>query len=314
MLIYYTTDVHGSTICFKKFLNAGGFYKADVVILGGDITGKLIVPIIEQSNGSYTCRHMGKTHDLRSKEELNRLSKLIEDQGFYPLVTDQRKVEDFRADKSKLDEMFTEHIRKRVEEWVRLAEDRLKGQKFACYIQPGNDDRLVIDPVLDTSERIINPEGKVLQIDKDHEMISTGYANITPWDCPRDVPEEKLAERINKMVVQVKNMKNCVFNFHCPPYDTNLDIAPKLDETLKPVAIATGIETGHVGSVAVRSAIDKYQPLLGLHGHIHESKAIQTLNRTLVLNPGSEYGEGILRGALIELNESGIRNHMFVQG
>ena len=314
ILIYYTTDVHGSTLCFKKFLNAGRFYEADVVILGGDITGKLIVPIIEQSNGVYTCKHLGTTYDLKSKEELAQIRKRIEDQGYYPLITDDKKIEDFRTHPSKLDELFTELIGKRVEEWIQLADDRLKGQRFACYVQPGNDDRYAIDPVLEKSHRIINPDGKILQVDKDHEMINMGHANITPWDCPRDEPEEKLAERIDKMASQVKNMKNCIFNFHCPPYDTNLDVAPKLDKNLKPIIIATGVETIHVGSVAVRKAIDRYQPLLGLHGHIHESKAVQSLNRTLALNPGSEYGEGVLRGALIELNEKKIRNHAFVQG
>lgn len=312
--IYYTTDVHGSTLCFKKFLKAGKFYEVDAVILGGDITGKLIVPIVEHPNGTYTCKHLGTNYDLKSGDELEQLRKRIEDQGYYPFITDEKKIEDFRGDNSKVDELFTELILKRAEEWVELANDRLKDQAFACYIQPGNDDRYVIDPILEKSDRIINPEGKVVQIDKDHEMISTGHANITPWDCPRDEPENKLAETIDRMTSQVKDMKNCVFNFHCPPYDTNLDIAPKLDETLKPTTSATGVETTHVGSVAVRKAIDRDQPLLGLHGHIHESKGVQILGRTVTLNPGSEYGEGILRGALIELNEKGVRNHLFVQG
>jgi hypothetical protein len=205
-------------------------------------------------------------------------------------------------------------MRKRVEDWIQLAEERLKDQEFDCYIQPGNDDRYLIDPLFEKSKRIINPDGKVLQLDKNHEMISTGHANITPWDCPRDEPEEKLGEIIENLVARVKNMNDCIFNFHCPPYDTNLDIAPKLDETLKPTTSASGVKTAHVGSVAVREAIDSHQPLLGLHGHIHESKASQSLGRTLVLNPGSEYGEGVLHGVLVELNENGIKNHMFVQG
>ena len=47
----------------------------------------------------------------------------------------------------------------------------------------------------------------------------------------------------------------------------------------------------HAGSTAVRASIEKHQPLVGLHGHIHESKGFVTLGRTLCLNPGSEYGK-----------------------
>lgn len=315
MRLYYTTDIHGSTACFKKFLNAGKFYKADVTILGGDITGKLTIPIVEQPDGSYTCKHMGTVHDLKEKDQLDQLRRRIEDQGYYPYVTNDAEMEEFAKDASKVDELFTKLICRRIEEWVQLADERLKDQSFECYVQPGNDDRYEIDAILEKSDRIINAEGKAVPVDKDHEMISTGHANVTPWNCPRDEPEEKLAEIIEKMTSQVNNMENCIFNFHCPPYDTHLDRGPKLDENLRPaLEMGGGIKMISVGSVAVRKAIDKHQPLLGLHGHIHESKASQRLGRTFVLNPGSEYGEGILRGALVELNEKGIRNHLFVQG
>jgi Icc-related predicted phosphoesterase len=315
MRIYYTTDVHGSTVCFKKFLNAGKFYSADAAIVGGDITGKLIIPIIQQSDGTYACKHQGMLAELKNAGETEQFSKMIEDQGYYSIVTNESEMDALGRDKSKLDELFTKLMLQRVEEWVELADERLKEQKFACYVQPGNDDRYEVDSILAKSQRIINPDGRIIQIDKDHEMISTGHANITPWDCPRDETEEKLTEIIEEMSAQVKNMKNCIFNFHCPPYKTRLDEGPKLDKTLKPeLASGGGIKMIPVGSVAVRNAIDKYQPLLGLHGHIHESKASQKLGRTLILNPGSEYGEGILHGAIIDLNDKGVKNHLFVQG
>jgi len=313
--IYYSTDIHGSTLCFKKFLNAGKFYKADVVILGGDMTGKLIAPILEHPDGRYTCKYAGTAYDLKKREDMEQLRKRIEDQGNYPYVTNQNEMEEFGRDKSKVDELFTKLMRDRVEQWISLADERLRNQSFNCYVQPGNDDRYEIDDILAKSKRIINPDGKVQQIDKEHEMISTGHANITPWNCPRDEPEEKLAKTIDEMASLVKNMKNCIFNFHCPPYDTSLDKGPELDENMTPIPdMGGGIKMVPVGSKAVRNAIDKYQPLLGLHGHIHESKASQSLGRTLVLNPGSEYGEGILRGVIVELNEKGIGNYIFVQG
>ncbi|HUK27933.1 MAG TPA: hypothetical protein VLV31_05880 [Candidatus Acidoferrales bacterium] len=315
MRIYFTTDVHGSTLCFKKFLNAAKFYTADVAIIGGDITGKLIIPIIEQGDGTHNCKHQGTDYKLTTKEEVESLRKRIEDQGYYPYITNKNEIEGFGKETSKVDELFKQLIMRRIEEWVKLADERLKDQKVACYVQPGNDDRYEIDPILQASKRIINPEGKIIQIDNDHEMISTGHANLTPWDCPRDEKEERITEIIDSMASQVKNMKNCIFNFHCPPYGTHLDQGPQLDENLTPKLDAGGAaRMVPVGSTSVRGAIDKYQPLLGLHGHIHESKASERIGRTLILNPGSEYGEGVLRGALIDLDKKGVQSHLFVQG
>jgi Icc-related predicted phosphoesterase len=302
-------------LCFKKFLNAGKFYKVDAIILGGDITGKLVVPIVKQPDDTYTCKHAGATYSLRSVDELDQFRKRIENQGFYPFAAERNEIENFRVNKEKVDELFIQLMCRRIEEWVQLADERLRGVSYDCYIQPGNDDRYEIDPLLKKSEKIINPDGKIIQLDRAHEMISTGHANTTPWNCPRDESEEKLAEIVEAMASHVKDMKNCIFNVHCPPYGTHLDIAPKLDETLKPVVDAGGgIKMIAVGSSSVRKAIEAHQPLMGLHGHIHESKGAQHLGRTLILNPGSEYGEGILRGVVIELNDEGIRTHQFVQG
>lgn len=315
MRLFYTTDVHGSTVCFKKFLNSWKFYKADAIILGGDITGKMVVPMVEQEDGSYVVKHLGSTHVVKSEEELKALEKRIEDSGYYPYRTNKKEMEEFASDKSKVDELFVKLMVERVEYWVQLAEERLKGQRVACYVQPGNDDRYEIDPILEKSSVITNPEGKIIELDKHHEMISSGHANITPWKCPRDVPEEKLAEIIEGMASKVKNMENCIFNFHCPPYDTNLDLGPDLDENLRPRLEAGGaIKLIPVGSKAIRGAIEKYQPLLGLHGHIHESKASFKLGRTLLLNPGSEYGEGVLRGVIVDISKKKVENFLFVQG
>ncbi|MEM2517675.1 MAG: phosphoesterase, partial [Candidatus Bathyarchaeia archaeon] len=104
--------------------------------------------------------------------------------------------------------------------------------------------------------------------------------------------------------------KNSIFNLHCPPINTLLDIAPKLDKDLK-VSLR---ETIAAGSAAVRKAIEKYQPLLGLHGHIHESRGIEKIGRTLCINPGSEYTEGILRAIVVDLGKDNIKNNFFISG
>ena len=43
--LYYASDVHGSDVCWRKFLGAGRFYGVQALIMGGDLTGKAIVPI-----------------------------------------------------------------------------------------------------------------------------------------------------------------------------------------------------------------------------------------------------------------------------
>ena len=178
----------------------------------------------------------------------------------------------------------------------------------------GNDDRFEIDPILNSSQYAVNPNDHVIELDDKHEMVSLGYSNITPWRCPRDIPEEELNKKIEALVTQVKNMPNCIFNFHCPPYDTGIDTAPHLDENLKPVFKAGEVEMIPVGSKSTRMAIEKNQPLLGLHGHIHESKGAFKIGRTICLNPGSEYSEGMLRGALVHLNDKGLKNYVLTTG
>jgi hypothetical protein len=191
----------------------------------------------------------------------------------------------------------------------------LRGTDVKCYVSPGNDDRFDIDPVLKESSVVIYPEDEVVWIDENHEMITTAWTNPTPWNSPRETTEQDLAERIAKMTSKVQKMETCIFNLHCPPYDTPLDTAPELDETLKPkVKGGGGISMVHVGSISVKQAIEKHQPLLGIHGHIHESRGFVKIGRTLCINPGSEYGEGILRGALINLDEKKIKSYLLTQG
>jgi uncharacterized protein len=198
---------------------------------------------------------------------------------------------------------------------VAIAEERLKGTNIKCFVQPGNDDPFEIDNAFKGSEFVTNVDNTLVMIDDLHEMISVGAANQTPWNCPRDLPEEELGKRIEAVANQLKNPANAIFNLHVPPFDTNLDSAPELDANLTPkLSLSGGFKMTSVGSKAVRAAIEKYQPLLGLHGHIHESRSAQKIGRTMCINPGSEYGEGVLRGVIINLTKQKIDNYMFTMG
>ena len=312
--ILFATDAHGSEPVFLKWLNAGKIHKADVIVMGGDITGKMIIPLVEQPDRTFTAEFMGTKFTAKSKEEAEALEKKIRTSGFYPYRTSPERMLELKQDSRKVDELFTELMVETTARWVSIAEERLKGTGIKCYVMPGNDDQLVVDQVIEKSDYVVNPEGKVVRLDNNHEMISTGYSNITPWKCPRDIPEEDLEKKIEAMASRVENMQNCIFNFHCPPYETSLDVAPKLDENLKPVVSGGAVIEAHVGSLSVRKAIEKHQPLLGMHGHIHESKGTFNIWRTFCINPGSEYTEGILRCILVVVDDKSVKSFLPISG
>jgi len=306
--IFFVTDLHGSDICFRKFLNAGSFYKADVLIMAGDMTGKLVVPVVEQPNGTFKAWYLGADKIVKANE-VEKLEQAIRDVGFYPYMTKEEKVDQAQSEK-----LFMEEVTARVRNWLDLADKVLKGTKTRLFVSPGNDDVFDIDPLLEFSTDKVNPEGPTEQrpvhVDNNHEMISLGWTNPTPWATSRECSEEELAKKIDALISKVSNMEQCIFNFHCPPLNSGLDDAPKIDKDLR-----TRPETVGVGSKAVLEAVVTHKPLLGLHGHIHESRGTMKVGpRTLCFNPGSEYSEGILRGAIINIDEKGVKGFLLTSG
>jgi uncharacterized protein len=304
LVLYFASDIHGSTLCWKKFLAAPRFYGAHVIIIGGDVTGKFLVPIVRQSSGIWKARYHGSDRVLTSKEEVEELKVMAENSGAYPVELNEEDFRALQAEPQGPDDLFFEEAKKRLERWVELADDRLARENVKCFVSGGNDDPFEIDKILERSEAICVPDRQVVAIDDDIEMLSLGYANQTPWNCPRDVSEEELGRKIEGLASELRNVDHSVFNIHVPPHDTGLDWAPELDPTMKPVRSASGeLNFIPVGSTAVRAAIEHWQPLLALHGHIHESQGIKQLGRTVVANPGSEYQEGLLNGILVKIDK-----------
>ena len=110
----------------------------------------------------------------------------------------------------------------------------------------------------------------MIELDEHHEMINAGWSTPTPWNTPREESEDQLRQRIQVMIDKLKNVKNSVFNLHNPPYGSGLDEAPELTKDLRPAYAGRSLVP--VGSHAVLELIEKYEPLLTLHGHIHEGK------------------------------------------
>jgi Icc-related predicted phosphoesterase len=310
--LFFTTDVHASDRCFRKFLNAAKVYKADALVLGGDITGKVLVPVIENPDGSYSVKLFGKDTSV-GKEKLAETRKALQDAGQYSFVATPAELAEIQADKSKEKKAFNEAIISVLKSWLELVEQKLAGTEVMCYISPGNDDSFEIDPVLVDAGHFINPEGRVVEV-LGHEMMTLGYANPTPWHSPREVSEEKLGDMIEAMAKDVKRPESAVYNLHVPPIDTELDKAPAVSHDFNYVKEGLGIKFIHAGSTAVRKSIEAHSPQLGLHGHIHESKGVAKIGRTICLNPGSEYSDGILRGALVNLDGSKVHDFMLTSG
>ncbi|MGZ3616427.1 MAG: metallophosphoesterase family protein [Ktedonobacteraceae bacterium] len=313
MRLYFTTDIHGSDICFRKFINSAKFYKAEVLILGGDITGKLIMPIIPAGSDNYTFTWHGEEHCI-SRTELSNATKQLRDAGYYPAILTPEEVKLLQTDQSHVEELFVKLACESINRWMDLAEDRLQGTGIECYISPGNDDPLAIDAILNRGGLVINPEERVVTLRGEWEMISMGTTNITPWNSPRELPEDQLESRLVALARQVKNQAKAIYNIHVPPYNTSIDKAPKLDNNLKPYVIPGGVQMAPVGSTAVTNVIKRYQPMLALHGHVHESRGNVKLGRTLCINPGSEYGEGVLRGVLVQLGKKGVEDFLLTSG
>jgi len=317
MAIYrllFSTDLHGSSLVYRKFLKSLLTYKAHIGIIGGDLTGKMLIPIIEMEDHSYQAIVLGNLRRARNKEELQGIINDVESLGFYYEIMTKSEYEELSSNNELLNQLFRDKITERIRKWVAITEDFVKTHKIPIYLMPGNDDIIEVDEILAQSEYVENPNEKVIQITDEHEMVASAYSNLTPWKCPRDLEEEKLEEILERVMNGVKNTKNLIFVSHVPPYNTNIDLAPALTQDLKYVTKGGTIVMTHVGSVAVRKIIEKYQPLMGLHGHIHESRGFDRIGRTMVFNPGSEYGEGILHGALVAIERDKVKGHILITG
>jgi uncharacterized protein len=313
MRLLFATDVHGSDQCFRKFLNSVAVHKPDALILGGDVTGKVLVPVVSVKGGWWTYI-AGKRVELHSTSERMEAERLIRMAGHYAVVVTEEEKAQLDLDPAAVEAAFRDVMVSTLESWLDLAAERVSGSGVPVFMMPGNDDLAEVEKVLDRSEYVRSAEGRILELPEGYTLASFGYSNRTPWDSPRELEDEELGRRIRDVVGQVADPGRAIFNFHVPPYGSNLDRAPAIDENLRLISKAGQAETISAGSRAVRSLIEEVQPLLGLHGHIHESRAVQKLGRTVCVNPGSEYGTGTLKFAVLDLKNGSVRQWQLLSG
>lgn len=311
--LFYASDIHGSDVLWHKFINAGKFYQAQVLVMGGDITGKAVVPIVDTSHGFIVEQVTGQ--ELLDDSQLPEIEKRVRDLGFYPYRIAEADLEAVSTSETAVDEIFREVMHESVAHWMSLAEERLTGTGIRLFVMIGNDDADSLRDVVAASNVAVDPEDKVVDIGEDFQMYSCGWANPTPWNTPRELPDDDFEQHLEQHLVDLDRPERAIFNFHAPPYGTGLDLAVKVDADLKPVVSGGQVQMDSAGSRAVRAVIERHQPALTLHGHIHESRGITKLGKTLCANAGSDYSSGSLQGVLVTLDKKkGVRGRHLTRG
>jgi Icc-related predicted phosphoesterase len=315
MRIFYSVDVHGAETVWRKWISAISMYECDCIMLCGDLAGKALVPLIDFGKGYYKSGYFGREVKLKTEEEMANWEQMLANGGVYSCRINKKELEELQKKPEMVDAIMKREVVKRMDKWLDLLCEKIDTSKVLSIVMPGNDDPMELDTAIKGhAERgIIYPTDKVVDLGG-HELISLEYVTPTPWDTPRETDEAGMKEKLEEKLSWIKNMPNSIWNIHCPPKNTDIDLAPELNKDLKVKSGAEGVKMMHVGSQSVRDCIEEHQPLMGLHGHIHESSGFTFINKTLCVNPGSEYGEGLLRGFIIELTPTEIVKYWKIQG
>lgn len=319
LTVFFASDLHGSDRTYRKFINSAKYYNSDVLLLGGDIVGKVTIPIIKGSNGTHRAHVMGKSETIEGPSAMKELQERLSILGFYWKIMEPDEYQEIASDPEAIERVFRNLAAKRLNQWISLADERLKPMGIRCYVLGGNDDYQEVLDIFESagSDVISMCEGKVTELNENYQMIGVGFSNPTPWDTAREVSDEELNAIISKEIEKLSDPHRSIFNIHVPPKDSTLDTCPALNwETDPPTPIVKAGETvmQGAGSSAVRRAIETHQPVLSLHGHIHESGGTVKIGDTLSVNPGSEYSEGVLRGCIVTLSKAGVKGYQLTTG
>ncbi|MCY0898098.1 MAG: metallophosphoesterase [Firmicutes bacterium] len=317
MRIFFATDIHGSDVCWKKFINAGEYYRADVLILGGDMTGKAVVPVVQETSGKWTARFLEQDFTFLSREEVMKFQTIVANRGYYAFIVDRAEYDDIVGSpeaKSLINAIYEEKVIERIRGWLEWATEKIQRRPIPVFCCPGNDDFFGIDEVIREYPVITHGEGQIVPLSEGYRLLSMGWTSPTPWNTFREASEEELGQKLETLAQVSGSMDHVICNIHCPPYGSSIDEAPELDENMRPKLAGNSLIP--VGSKSVRVFLERYQPLVSLHGHIHEGRGFKRIGkRTMAFNPGSQYEQGVLLGALVDVGgPKGIRQYSLTQG
>jgi uncharacterized protein len=303
--LLFTTDLHGSDTAFRKFVNAAVKFKVRTLVIGGDLTGKTLVPVVRTGHG-YRADVLGKQVEVATEAERAELERTLRSGGQYPYRCSPEELRFLQEHPEEVEARFADAMRASLRDWFDLAAERLglggaggAGSGTRLLVIAGNDDPWAIDSVLEAHEAIEYVDGTTATLDDGTELIGLGGSNQTPWHSPREYTEEEIEVRLRALAEKLAEPHRSIWTIHVPPADSGLDTAAQVTDDLRLVTVGGQPVPIPIGSASVRSLIAEFQPLAGLHGHVHESPGISAVGRSAVVNPGSEYTEGILRGALV---------------
>ena len=216
--------------------------------MGGDVTGKVVIPLVEDADGSVTAELFGQPERAGTAGGAGRA------RAPHPLQRDVPARDDRRPRSTRVagltveerETWFAEVMLHTFARWMALAEERLRRRRAKCFVMPGNDDPPGVDRAIEDAPGVTACDERVVELGAGYPMISLGYSNRTPFDSPRELEEDELYRRVEALAEQIDDLSACVFNLHVPPYASDLDTAPELDENLQVVLAGGAAEDGAV--------------------------------------------------------------------
>jgi Icc-related predicted phosphoesterase len=308
MRIFFSSDLHGSDVCFRKFLNAREFYHADVLLLGGDLCAGSIV-FAEQIDAGWQVRLAGRDLLLRDQSELEKFRSALANKGH--LLKLQSHQDPGSPDQGSDREDLDHEIQAQLRRWVELA--ATKSPRHPVYFVPGNDDPYYLDDIFEFPP-FINIHRKHILLDEETSIMGIGGSTPTPWKTEREYSEEQLEGFVTSTFNTKLDQKSLILLSHCPPHNSGLDLAPALLGDFSYELHLGMPRPVPVGSLAIREALRQLAPILGLFGHVHEGRGHTKIHQTLCINPGSAPWSGRLQGCLVDISEGKVASFQLTEG
>lgn len=312
MKILFVTDIHGSKLMWDKAIIAATQENIDLLIIAGDLVGKQVTTIVESDKISYFAIINSNT-ELINAEELESLKNKNELYGSYTIVLTKEEYEILQKDKELALRIYSETLCERIDNWLTSFNQKKNSYPFTLLISPGNDDPFNINNVLIkyNSINILAGIDNVVNINN-YSIVNFSRVNKTPWKTPREMSEQKIYEKLKFLLKDCQRDK-LIFNFHCPPYESQIDKAPMLDGDLKLNVNSGAIKLNHIGSISIKNIIEEYQPIISFHGHVHESAGVDRIKNTIMFNPGSEYAQGIMKGYIVKIVDDSVSTYYRIE-
>ncbi len=287
MRIFLACDPHGSQQTWVKMCQAPKVFKADVAMMCGDLTGKAIMPIIQEKENRWYAQPYGKRKQFKKQKDVDRFFAFQKDAGFYPYVMTPDELAALREKKGAIKELFQKLMSERMQEWLDMAAERIPPD-VDIIVNPGNDDSWVIDPIIENHPRIIYPLKQVIDV-HGYPLISCEWVNSTPWDTERECPDEELMEKLEE-----DNRKEYQVNPTCPVHGGAGSGFPS------DIRQTTGQVTGHDNTQDKMMFSGSQHLLVFLKKEMSRAELMKKLGLSSRKNFVSEYLEPLLNNGLIE--------------